>query len=141
MIRHWSFFDPKTGEFSPQRFSAPDGRDLARNTPDGLEAIEGVFDHLTQRVENGAVVEFDNNKASDLKSRREAATYARARIAALETRQLRLMREDRLRPDERDPADNKTAREKLQSLDDEIASLREIINAGMDTSAPSGRQS
>lgn len=135
MIRHWSFFVPATGEFATQRYSAPDARDLDKNTPVGLQAIEGTFDPLTQRVENGVVVEWENQKLADVNSRREAEVAARAMIAALEARQIRAMREDRLRPNDRDPSDNRTPREKLQAIDDEIASLRAVINAGTDTSA------
>ena len=63
-----SFYDPKTGQLSPYVFSGPDAA-LALNTPAGLVAIEGRYDHVSQRVDlSGAkpfVIDFQPSRPSD----------------------------------------------------------------------------
>jgi hypothetical protein len=56
-MKIWSFYDPETGNFARQTFGGPAGS-IERNTPDGLVAIEGVYDPDTQRVdlETGEVI-------------------------------------------------------------------------------------
>jgi hypothetical protein len=150
MMRRWSFYDLTTGEFAQRRYSAPDDTDLERNTPAGHGAIEGRYDPLTQLVDIGnpaeieiagqwrrVVVDWANTKLIDGIGQREAVRHAQSRIAELEGRQARAMREDRLRPNERD-RDGKLARERLQEIDDEIAALRATINGETDTSARPG---
>jgi hypothetical protein len=138
MIRRWSFFDLSTGEFRGRRFSAPDDRDLQRNTPTGCGTMEGSYDPISQRVDldTGRVVEWENTKLVDAKARRDASLGARVRIKQLEDQQGRIIREDVLRPDER--ADGKLPRERLQEIDDEIASLRVMLNGETDTSERAG---
>ena len=48
--RTWSFYDAATGAIAPARVTCPAGPNLAGNTPAGHVAIEGRFDHLSQRV-------------------------------------------------------------------------------------------
>lgn len=48
-MKTWSFFEPETGRFTGRKFSGPEGA-LQPNVPDGLDAIEGDFDHLSQKV-------------------------------------------------------------------------------------------
>jgi hypothetical protein len=48
--RTWSFYDAATGAIAPSRVTCPAGPNLAGNTPAGHVAIEGRFDHLSQRV-------------------------------------------------------------------------------------------
>lgn len=136
MMRRWSFYDLETGEFVGREFCSSNEADIESSMPSGCGAIEGRHDPLTERVdlETMQIVAWRNAKRIAAVERRDVVLGARSRIASLEARQMRAMREDRLRPDDRDPSDNKTPRERLQEIDDEIAALRAVISAGTDTS-------
>ena len=58
-MSEWTFYAPESGLFVGRAFSGP-REDLAANTPSGLKAIEGRFDHLSQRVDfaTGKVVDY-----------------------------------------------------------------------------------
>src|SRR5258708_4244152 len=51
MNKHYSFFDQATGLISPQNLCCSSRRIAELNTPDGMAAMEGVYDHLSQRVD------------------------------------------------------------------------------------------
>lgn len=53
-MRTWHFYGAD-GFLLPQQFCGAE-QHVAENTPEGCTAIEGSFDHLSQRVEAGAVV-------------------------------------------------------------------------------------
>jgi hypothetical protein len=140
-MKTWSVFDPKDGQFTGHIISGPASA-LTENLPPTMQAIEGRFDRLSQRVdiESGAVVEYQPpqpdvdhewnaqtkrwEKRPDVVQREIRRTVALAKIAELELNQQRPMREDRLRPTERDQKDGKLPRERLQEIEDEIAALR-----------------
>ena len=131
----WSFYDLTTGEFTGRQFSSPYAKDLL--IPDGYGAKEGSHDPLLFRVDlkTKEVVEWVNEDRKVAIEKAEQVSGAVARIAELEQKQLRAMRENVLRPSDTDP-DGKSARERLAAIDDEIAALREVISDGKDTSEP-----
>lgn len=137
MNRRWSFYDLASGEFIGRTFSASSTRDLERCTPKGCGAMQGSHDPRSARVdlESGLVIAWTNEKLIAAEDNRALAQAARARISALETSQLRALREERLRPNERDE-DGKSARDRLQEIDDKIATLRAALSDGRDTSEP-----
>jgi hypothetical protein len=59
MSRTWSFYDTETGALAAGRLTCSPAQ-LAANTPAGHAAIEGRFDHLSQRVDiaTGQVVDY-----------------------------------------------------------------------------------
>lgn len=130
-----SFYDPQTGLFTGRRFTGP-GKYIARNTPDGCVAMEGVFDHLSQRVdlETGEVVDYQPPKPDDdhewdehrrqwrlkreiRRSLRQRAETLRS-IEELERKQLRPARELAIDPE------NAEARQRLTEIEAQIAALR-----------------
>lgn len=50
MNKHYSFFDSVTGLLSQKTLCCSSTR-IAENIPQGMAAIEGVYDHLSQRVD------------------------------------------------------------------------------------------
>lgn len=129
----WSFYDPATGRLVGRTFSGPASM-LAANTPAGLAAIAGEHNHITHRVTlaTGEVEQWRDPRPSDDHEwdseagawRRSAAADRRdalARIVGLEAQQLRPLRELAVDPD------NPIARERLTSLDAQIAALRELL--------------
>lgn len=112
-----SFFDPVTGVISGRTVTCSP-KLLELNTPKGMVAIEGRFNHETQRVdvETGQVVAHEPGKQEVLRRRRDE--QARARIAALETAQLRPLRELAI-----DPASDE-AKQRLAAIEAEIETLR-----------------
>jgi hypothetical protein len=130
-MKTWSFFHPETGLFSGRVLRASD-RAIAENTPDGLIAIEGEYDYLCQRVENGQVVDYQppqpdadhewNGQRWVLKREVEERNLRRYeslhQIRLLEERQLRPLRELSVNPD------NSEARQRLTQIEKEIAELR-----------------
>jgi len=131
MTRTWSFYDPATGEFIGRTFAGPDTA-LAINTPRGMVAFEGDHDHRTMRVNlgTGALERWRDPPPSRdhqwqagqwVRSRVAARREALAQIVALEAQQLRPLRELAVDPD------NPIARERLTSLDAQIAELRELL--------------
>lgn len=63
-MKKFSFMDPRTGVISQVRITCPDE---FLQVPDGMVAIEGAFDHLSQRVdlETGLVVDYQPPKPAD----------------------------------------------------------------------------
>lgn len=135
----WSFYDQQTGLFTGrQRRSAQLGR-----VPDGCGAVEGAYDHLSQRVElsSGQVVDYqpprpdDDHewredvvngrprwvKRDDVLERERLAAEARREIDRLERSQLRAMRELAIDPT------SVEAKQRLQQIDDEIAAKRPAL--------------
>jgi hypothetical protein len=109
-----SFYDPETGIFTGRQFRGS-LRNLSANTPPGMKALRGRYDHRTQRVdvETGEVVAYDAPPDPGQKRNR-----ARARIRALEAKQERPLRELSIDPN------NADARQRLAEIDAEISELR-----------------
>ena len=85
--RTWSFYDAATGAIAPARVTCPAGPNLAGNTPAGHVAIEGRFDHLSQRVnlETGQVEDYQPPAPADDELRTWAWDEATRRWAAVPT--------------------------------------------------------
>lgn len=116
MIKTWSFYNQETGELSGRTFTGPE-KAIAANTPIGLVAIEGSHNHLTMRVQDGAVVK----RESQLPEHENLRALVLARIAGLESKGLRAMRELALTPN------STKARDVLTAINSQIATLRESI--------------
>lgn len=141
MMRRWHFYNGD-GVISSHYFSATNDRDLQLNTPDGWLPIEGTFDPCSQCVDvaSGLVVDYrpeapsDNHswneksrrweKRQDVIEREIRAVAARKRIAELESRQHRRVRE---LLEASDPL--------LKAISSEIASLRDSLIDEMETTA------
>lgn len=115
-MRHFRFYHKDTGIFHPNTFATTDVRPtvIARNTPADHVALEGEFDHRTQRFDIGAnkVVSHDGVKVDP-------------------TRRLKLLRIDALRVAQHDHMrrvllgiEDKSA---LAAIDDEITALQKDI--------------
>lgn len=133
-MKCWSFYEGATGRFIGRRFMGLESA-LAANTPSGCQAIEGVFDHLAQRVdlEAGRVVEWQPpqpdadhewnattrrwQKRPEVAARELRRAVAIKRIADLERAQARTVRELLVAQSAR-----------LKEIDDEIAALRADVN-------------
>ncbi len=145
-MRRVHFYDAVTGIFNGVSFSfSGPTRILHANTPKGCGAYEGEVDHLSQRfdLESGRLIDYvpprpdadydwnENTKRwarrAEAVNREQQLAAAMGRIAELEYRQLRAMRENALKPNEKD-RDGKTAKDRIQAIDDEIAALRVQIN-------------
>lgn len=132
MIKHYMLFDKTSGLFLSHLTADED--QLGCNTPSGCGAVEGLFDHMSQRVdmETGKVVDYQPPKpsadhewngetkrwqitagAADKINRSNAA---HSRIAQLEASQHRHVREHCL--------GIAGAAERLKAIDDEIFSLQ-----------------
>jgi hypothetical protein len=139
MNRHYSVYDPNTGMFTGRTISCS-AKWLELNTPQGFATIEGRYDELSQRVdvETGEVIDWqppqpdddhewsDDRKRWTLKpdvaGRRRKSREARARIAELESDQLRPQREMAIDPS------NEEARNRLKDIEQEIADLRKDLD-------------
>ena len=131
-MKSWSFYDSVTGRLSPKHASGPD--DWRPNIPASCAAIEGIHDHLSQRVDvdTGQVIDWqplqpDADHEWNTDSRRwqlkvdvaatiERDLWARHRIQELEAKQARRVREILA-------ADDPT----LTAIDQEIATLRDEL--------------
>jgi hypothetical protein len=113
----WSFYNPATGEIHTRTFSGST-KLLALNTPPGTVAIEGSFNHRTQRVDvrTGNVVDYQ--PGIDAVRDELLKQQAQDRIDALEAAQLRPIRELLI-----DPADA-TAKQRIIEIETEITTLR-----------------
>jgi hypothetical protein len=124
MMRHWSFYRLSDGAFTGQcLMSSQDA--LALNTPPGCAALEGNYDHRSQRVDlqTAAVVDDadlaeENRRSREQQQRRDHAALS---IAELERRQLRPTRELQIDPS------NAEARSRLAEIDAQIATLRAVL--------------
>lgn len=140
MRKWWSFYDATTGLFTGRRVLCSE-RLLERNIRPGEAAIEGMFDHLSQRVdvESGEVVDYqppqpdaDHEWIAEARRWRKRPEIAEAerldrrsreRIAELEIAQLRPLRELAVDPD------NAAAKQRLVEIEAEIAELRPSLKA------------
>lgn len=129
----YSYYNAKTGAISDFRFSGSE-KNAKLNTPAEHVAIAGRLDPLSQRVdvETKEVVDWqppppDNNhewnaerrryvKKGDVIAAERRDRHARTRIAELEGRQQRALREYTL--------GDSAAIDRLRAIDDEIKTLR-----------------
>lgn len=137
-MKTYSFHDPATGLIAPETVTCSE-RQAEANTRPGLTRIEGALDHLSQRVdiETGQVVDYQPPAPSDLHEwdavtkrwKLPAAVIAAqaeqrallAMITRIEATQLRSLRELMLNPADR------AARDRVASIDNQIAALREKL--------------
>jgi hypothetical protein len=109
--RHWAFFDPVTGLFAGRTYGGSSVEGLKNNTPEGCAAIEGMYDHLAQRVDiiTGEVVDYqppqpsaDHEWNADTKRWQltaaaqdviNADAIARAQLEAIDRQSIRALRE------------------------------------------------
>jgi hypothetical protein len=126
MNKTWSVYDPKTGAFTGKYISGPDSVEfIEANTPKGMSAIEGRWDHLRTEVvidEHGAVAV---DRDVPLVRPTTPADVMR-QIQALEGQQLRPLRELMLDPNDA------TARSKLNEINDQVAGLRDELAVAKD---------
>lgn len=134
-MMRWSFYRADTGEFTGDRYSAPDDSMLDVNTPAGCIAVEGHHDHLSKRVVDGRVVDYQPPKPSvdhewngsrwvlnaSAVARNSTRARALARIADLERRAIRPSQELQLNPDDAE------ARARLADLRAQIAAQRVLL--------------
>lgn len=134
MIKTFSLYEAATGLFTGKRLQCDDDALLEVRLPPGTLALEGAFDHMSQRVElsTGVVVAYhplapspdhEWNAASKrwqlkvgVRESEGRRSVVFARIHALETSQGRAIREATLG----DPA----AMRRLKEIDAEISALR-----------------
>lgn len=132
----YMFHHAETGVFSDKVLMTTNRSVVEANTPRGHVAIEGFFDHLSQRIdiERNQIVDYQPPSPSvdhewdatskrwalsvAAKEREEVRANASVRIRMLEEAQHRPMRELALDPS------NAEARKKLDAIESEIASLR-----------------
>lgn len=132
-MKHWSFYDPTTGRFLGSGGSFKDESMMQANTPDGMAAIEGRYDHEAQRIDmaTGSIVDYQPPQPSaDHEWDEEAKRWALSRTAqdrsrllgdldALDKKQGRALREAILAVLPDGPE-----RVRLAALDAEAAELR-----------------
>lgn len=122
MMRRWSFYRLSDGAFTGQNLMAFE-HSLAANIPPGCAALEGVFDHERQRVDLGTGTVVDDEVLAEQSRRnreqQQRRDYAALRIADLERRQARPLRELQIDPN------NAEARRRLGEIDEQIAALRD----------------
>lgn len=117
-MKGWSFYRVETGEFTGRHFIGSE-RALASNTPLGCGAIAGRFDRLTQRVQDGRVVERVRSQKEVDAATQEARHQAALReIEAIERQTVRPLRELLIDPQ------NSEARRRLAEAEAQIAALR-----------------
>jgi hypothetical protein len=116
----WSFYNPETGEIFKRTFSGST-KLLELNTPAGMVAIEGAFDHRTQRIDVDTKKAVDYQPGIDAARAETSEQQAQARVAILEAAQSRPLRELAIDPS------NATAKQRLAEIDGEIASLRPLL--------------
>jgi hypothetical protein len=131
-----SFYDPATGLFTGRRYSGP-SKYLDINTPSGMSHIAGTYDHLSQRVESGEVVDYrptapdeDHEWNEEIRrwrvkpeiaEQRQRRKSALKQIDELERRQLRPARELAI-----DPSNEESAR-RLREIEGQIAMIRDAL--------------
>lgn len=66
-MKTWCFFNPATGLFIDRIYCSSNLQSLEANTPEGLYAVEGRYDYLSQRVdvESGEVIDYQPPQPSD----------------------------------------------------------------------------
>jgi hypothetical protein len=139
-MKTYSFYHKDTGAFNGVKFSSTDPNDVELNVPADHIAIEGHHDHLSKRVENGEVVDFQPPQPSpdhewNGETKRWQLTTAVARshidrltalgqIEILEATQHRIVRESLLAVIL--GQESKSHYQRLLAMDDEIAKQRKI---------------
>lgn len=117
MMRTWSFYRLSDGHFTGRTFSTRKRNEslLAMNTPQGCAAIEGQYDHRSQRVDlaTGQVVRDPDLEKANAENPELRRYRARMQIERLERQQARRVREILAASDPR-----------LQAIDEQIAELR-----------------
>jgi hypothetical protein len=146
-VRTFHFYDKATGIFTGDSLAISGRLDvLKKNTPDGCDAFEGAVDYLSQRVEAGALVDYqppqpDSNhewspqvkrwvKRADvveLELRRAAATAEMEALEKLQIRSITELWEDPNSAPARENFDRRKAR---------ISELRRIITDETGTTSP-----
>lgn len=139
-MKRWALYRLSDGVFVGS-FACTVAEAIDANIPAGCAAVEGNYDHLSQRVdlETGAVVDYqptrpDEDHDWDADTRRwrkrvavgqweETCKQARVRIDELERRQARPIRELARRPNDSD------ARRRIDDIEAEIEAQRAILNA------------
>ena len=134
MIKTFSLYEAATGLFTGKRLQCDEDALLEMRLPPGTLAMEGAFDHMSQRVDlsTGSVIAYhplapspdhEWNAASKRWQVKQSVRQSEgrravvfARIHALETSQGRAIREATLG----DPA----AMKRLKEIDAEITALR-----------------
>lgn len=137
MLKTFSLYEASTGLFTGKRLQCDEDALLEVRLPPGTLTLEGVYDHMSQRVDlaSGSVVAYyplaptadhEWNAATkrwqmpDLRGHAEGRrAVVFARIHALETSQGRAIREATLG----DPV----ALKRLREIDAEIAALRDEL--------------
>ncbi len=64
LMKTYSVWDKKTGLFTGQIFECLE-RHMTQNVPAGCSTEEGKFDHLSQRMEKGELVDYVPDRPSD----------------------------------------------------------------------------
>jgi hypothetical protein len=120
-VKVYSFYDPQTGVLTGSTFCASRPEYLEANTPRGLAAVEGEWNPLTHTVdlETSAVVPSPAAAPAVDPDRQRRDTLVK--IAQLEARQLRPLRELAIDPHDRQ------ARDRVSAIDAEIAALRSSL--------------
>jgi len=162
-MKFWSIYRLSDGMFTGQQFGSSIPGHHVLNVPSGCGVMEGRHDHLCKRVEvtgdawgdgidglsQRRVVDWRPPQpssdhewnqisqrwqlTSDASERAERRARALMRIAEVESRQPRAMREHALGYD--------GAAQRLRDLDAEIVSLRLELNAETDTTEPATPES
>lgn len=88
-----------------------------------------IVDCENEKTDDGSIWDVDIGRRLSLEEQNARNDQRiRRQISEIEAKQIRAMREFALKPSERDQ-DGKTAKDRLQAIDDEIASLRAQLSA------------
>jgi hypothetical protein len=136
MRQTYSFYDPATGLFTGRQMTGSESA-LALNTPEGLKAIAGQYDPLSERVnEQGSVVDYEPPSPGDdyewdhearhwvlsaaAQQAIDADVAARARLAEIDLQSVRALREAAI-------GNNTDAIATLATLEQEAVPLRNDV--------------
>ena len=137
-----SYYDVTTGLFNGTTLATTNERAFLHNTPPGHAAIEGEYDHLSQRVDIAqtppVVVDYEPPQPSadhewnatkkrwvlsdEAQERATARNHALYRIAQLESQQARAIREHMLSGKATSPG-----LDRLLAIENEITTLRKDL--------------
>lgn len=139
MIYQFSVYNKETGLFTGLVLSTsnPTAEWRSTNIPNGLDIVEGEYNYLKFRVDDGQVIDYippapssdhewnPTTKEWELRAeaqrRSDQARVALTIISTLEMQQLRAMRELLLDPN------NKAARGKLAEIESQIVTVRQDL--------------
>lgn len=120
-MRIFCYYDPKTGEFTGERFSAKTPAAIALNVHADRPAIEGDFSRDTHRVDlSGSEPKAVPRDIPRELSAEELRHKTLAQIQALEASQARALREVLLSP-------GNGNLDRLQVIEDQIVALRKQL--------------